>query len=266
MANITVRVIRPDGVTQKLGPLPSDPFGQVYIAYVPDEVGNFTLQMFFGGQVIAGNNPAPGAPDEFIGDYYQPSASNVFTLKVQTQLVYPTPTSSSPITTDTPTPPPSSQPTPITAPTATSTPQPKPIPTITIACESSTSCSNFDVDIIGNLNGSGAAISNAKILLSYSITASSSWIDLTTTETGSNGDFSEVWTPQATGSYLLKAAYAGNTEYSDVSKIVNFAVIPFEDQNVFSVMSNSTVTSLSFNSECRNSASTPMGPQAPQAT
>jgi hypothetical protein len=40
----------------------------------------------------------------------------------------------------------------------------------------------------------------------------------------------------------------GNSVYSNSSTIVNFVVTPFEQQTVFSVTSNSTVTALYFNS------------------
>ena len=42
--------------------------------------------------------------------------------------------------------------------------------------------------------------------------------------------------------------YAGNPDYAATNKTVSFAVVPFEEQNVFSLTSNSTVTSLFFNS------------------
>jgi outer membrane protein assembly factor BamB len=48
--------------------------------------------MAFGGQTLAGANPVPGVPNNnvFIGDYYQPSKSNIFTLAVQQeQIGYP---------------------------------------------------------------------------------------------------------------------------------------------------------------------------------
>jgi hypothetical protein len=57
--------------------------------------------------------------------------------------------------------------------------------------------------------------------------------------------------PSVTGSYLLKAVWAGNENYSDASVIVHFAVTPFEEQSVFSVTSNSTISEFSFNSTSR---------------
>ena len=105
------------------------------------------------------------------------------------------------------------------------------------------------MDIAGSLHSSeGVAISNAHVLLSYSVNDGYSWIDLTTVSTDDSGDFSVAWNAQVTGSYLVKVVYDGNSEFASATKIVNLVVTPFQEQNVFSVTSNSTITALYFNS------------------
>ena len=67
-----------------------------------------------------------------------------------------------------------------------------------------------------------------------------------------DGSFSVEWLPPTTGNYLVNATYWGNSIYSPVFTAVNVLVAPStgdQTQNVFSVESNSTVTSLAFNSE-----------------
>ncbi len=87
---MTVKVTHPDGTTEPLGPFTSDATGGSHTTYTPNVVGNYTFQMFFGGNTLAGNNPFPGVPpNEFVGDYYQPSQSNIFTLTVQTEPIEP---------------------------------------------------------------------------------------------------------------------------------------------------------------------------------
>lgn len=84
--NMTVVVTHPDGTTETLGPFTSDDTGGTVTTYTPSSVGNYTFQMIFGGQTLAGNNLAPGSDPSFypnIGDYYQPSKSNIFKLTVQ---------------------------------------------------------------------------------------------------------------------------------------------------------------------------------------
>jgi hypothetical protein len=66
--------------------------------------------------------------------------------------------------------------------------------------------------------------------------------------TDNNGNFLAVWLPSVTGDYLLEAQWVGNANYSETSTVINFAVLPFGEQSVFSVASNSTISALAFNS------------------
>ncbi len=96
--NMTVVVTAPDGTKQTLGPFSSDSSGGTSTTFTPANVGNYTLQSFFGGQTLAGDNPSPslypGQPaSTAIGDYYQPSQSSPFTLTVQSD-----PITNSPLT------------------------------------------------------------------------------------------------------------------------------------------------------------------------
>jgi hypothetical protein len=83
---MTVLVTKPDGTTTTLGPFTSDDTGGTSTTYVPATTGNYTFQMTFPGQKLAGANPAPGAPPSpFVGEVFGGSTSSVFTLTVQTQ-------------------------------------------------------------------------------------------------------------------------------------------------------------------------------------
>ncbi len=140
-----------------------------------------------------------------------------------------------------PIPTPSAEPTPTPVPTQTS-------PTLDISCRSCTSYTGFNIQLIGSLTFNGSGIAGAPILLSYSVNGGKSWIDLTLVYTGSDGRYLALWMPSATGNYLLKANFEGNSDYSNTTVTANFAVTPFEEQSVFSVLSNSTITEFSFNS------------------
>ncbi len=91
--NMSVYVTAPDGTTTKIGTYTSDDTGGTSTTYTPTVVGNYTFQMKFGGETLAGNNLSPGTPTSAypeIGDYYGPSDSNVFTVTVQQeQISYP---------------------------------------------------------------------------------------------------------------------------------------------------------------------------------
>ena len=175
----------------------------------------------------------------------------------------PTPTltpTPSPIPTPTyhpiPSPSPTPSPTPQTTPTPTSTPNPtamptpqpsQNVPTLKVSCVSSTSSLNLKVDITGRLNCKETGI--AEPTSCYPIVSfGNSWIDLTTVRTDTDGNFEATWNPPVTGYYMLKAVYGGDQVFSSVSDLVNFVISPLQEQSVFSVTSNSTITSLYFNS------------------
>jgi len=80
--NMTVVVIHPDGTKETLGPFSSDATGGSHTTYTPTAIGNYSFQMFFGGQTLAGENGA-NPTNAYIGDYFNPSSSNVFQLTVQ---------------------------------------------------------------------------------------------------------------------------------------------------------------------------------------
>ena len=113
---------------------------------------------------------------------------------------------------------------------------------------SSASYSNFKVEITGSLAFKGAGISGVPILLSYSVNEGNSWIGLATASSDSNGNFAVVWFPTASGTYLLNAQWPGNSTLSVANKTINFAILPYQDQSVLSVSSNSTISPFAFNS------------------
>ncbi len=184
--------------------------------------------------------------------------------------INPTP-SPTPATTPQPTPAPTPTPASTTSPTPQSTPQPTPsptpspllTPTLTLSCITSTSYASFNVEITGSLTANGAALSGAPISIFTSTTSGNSWQDLTLVNTASDGTFSTQWQPSVTGTYMINATYAGDSNYSGQSTAVTLAAAPFTFQNtqdVFSVASNSTVTDLTFNSTNNELSFTVSGP------
>jgi hypothetical protein len=80
--NLMLTITGPSGNT-KLGPFTSDPTGGTYTDFTPTAVGTYTVSFSFPGQILAGNNLAPGTqPDPYIGDYFEPSNATT-TLTVQ---------------------------------------------------------------------------------------------------------------------------------------------------------------------------------------
>ena len=77
---MTIKVTKPDGTTETLGPFTADDTGGTYAPYTPTQLGNYTFQMSYPGQNLTGANPPPAgysaAVKAYIGDYYQPSTSD----------------------------------------------------------------------------------------------------------------------------------------------------------------------------------------------
>ncbi len=74
--NMTVRETLPDGTVKTLGPFTSDLTGGSYTNIVPDQVGTYTFQFFYGGQTLATNS-------RWAGLINAPSESNIASLTVQ---------------------------------------------------------------------------------------------------------------------------------------------------------------------------------------
>jgi len=147
--------------------------------------------------------------------------------------------------------------------------QPKPvdtrIPTIlAVSCKSSASLSQFSAQIEGYLMGGnesgGAVLPNAPIFFSYSVTGGREWIPLTSVNTDARGVFSFTWMPDVTGDYMIKAIWDGDETYADTTTVVNFAVVEFPAETVFSVTSNSTVSQFSFDSDSKELSFSVTGP------
>jgi uncharacterized repeat protein (TIGR02543 family) len=129
-----------------------------------------------------------------------------------------------------------------------------PVPSLSFYCSSSTTASGFKVQINGALVYSLTGISGTGVAFSYSANGGATWHDLAYLITGDDGNFSAVWMPSASGNYIIKGIWLGDDVYSGTSSTVNFSVTPMEtetegqDETVFSVSSNSTLSALSFDS------------------
>ena len=132
---------------------------------------------------------------------------------------------------------------------------------LTIDLGTSTALIGFSVSINGRLSDyKNTGLNGAQILLTYSNTGEAPWNTITTINTTADGSYSALWMPTATGTFVLKATYQGNETYPNTNSFVNLAVIAYEAKNVFSVVSNSTVSALAFNSSSNVLSFTVSGP------
>lgn len=209
-------VIDSNGNYQIVGTNSTQPgTGTFYFSYTPDIAGEYLCMFNYPGETLAGNV------------YSGCQSNNSFLVDSSLPTPSPTPTS---------------------MPTPTSNSTTNLGTALNVYCQSSTTATNFKVNIQGTLTADNSGISDASIQLSYSVDGGNSWTPLTFVSTDNGGVFQAVWTPLVSGNYFLRALYEGNSELAPANTTVNFAVLPFEDDSVFSVASNSTVTALAFNS------------------
>lgn len=131
---------------------------------------------------------------------------------------------------------------------------------LSLFLNSKTSLLGFRVNLNGILEANGTPIGGASILLSYSVTDGQTWNDITAVPTSSDGNYSAVWQPSATGTYLVRARWTSYYPYDAAESTRMLSVNTFDDQNVFSVVSNSTVSALAFNSTSKELSFTLSGP------
>ena len=134
--------------------------------------------------------------------------------------------------------------------------------TLTISCSPSTTYVGFKVDITGKLTNSlTGGISGVTIVLNYQVPGVPTWNLIQSVTTKADGTFSVIWIPTATGYYLIEARWDGNDNWPPGAyNTVNLAITPYSDEYIFSVESNSTVSSLVFNSTSRELSFTLSGP------
>ena len=131
---------------------------------------------------------------------------------------------------------------------------------LSLFLNSDTALLGFKVRINGTLTGDEQPISGANVLLSYSVTDGQTWNDITTVPTSADGSYSAVWQPSATGTYMVRASWRPYYPYEVAESVRMLSVNTFDEENVFSVFSNSTVSALAFNSTSKELSFTVEGP------
>ena len=120
---------------------------------------------------------------------------------------------------------------------------------LTVAVDCLATYVGYKVKISGRLaDAYGFGISGANLLATYAIGGGSPK-DIASFNTTANGNYYVEWVPTSkSGNYSLKVAWEGNEDFERTEASINLAVAPMEEQYVFSVISNSTITEIAFNS------------------
>jgi len=123
---------------------------------------------------------------------------------------------------------------------------------LSLSLSSSTSLLGFSVGISGFLSGiDSAAISNGIVLLEFTVPAATGWSTLTSATTGPDGNYQTTWLPQATGTFTVRASWAGNGIYEPTSITATLTSISDGSKYIFAVASNATVSSSVYNASAK---------------
>jgi hypothetical protein len=104
------------------------------------------------------------------------------------------------------------------------------------------------VDISGVLRESNSTpLSNKTVVLSYNFPGLNSWIPISSDLTDENGTYCVQWINSASGTFTLKAQWAGDSATKGISNTTSLSFLPYKNQQIFTFESNSTVSGLVFN-------------------
>jgi parallel beta-helix repeat protein len=123
------------------------------------------------------------------------------------------------------------------------------IPTfISISTSPSTTYVGFAVNINGTLHDIyGNGLENQTVILYYTFPGADTWVPITSDTTDPLGKYYVEWVTPATGSFTIKAEWIGNTTHFGANNIISLSTIPYQNEFVFSVESNSTISAVTFN-------------------
>jgi hypothetical protein len=117
----------------------------------------------------------------------------------------------------------------------------------------STSTSATTVGSAVNINGrlydpSGDPLQNELVVLSYTFAGANSSFPISSSLTDEAGNYNMQWIANASGTFTLEVSWSGNSLYAGASNSTTLSLLPYENEQLFFVESNSTVTALAFNS------------------
>ena len=123
------------------------------------------------------------------------------------------------------------------------------MPTAVSISTSSTTLAGSPVNITGDLtdvNGNG--LSSQIVVLYYTFAGINSWLPISSSATDPGGNYNIQWVNTATGIFTLMVQWQGNDTFFGTNNTVTLCSLPCQNQTVFFVESNSTISALTYNS------------------
>jgi hypothetical protein len=118
---------------------------------------------------------------------------------------------------------------------------------VSISTSSPSVAVGYSVNITASLvDSAGVSLKNEAIDLFYTFTGIENWTPLSSNCTDSLGNCYTNWTPPAASYFTIKAVYTGNYTHVESIRKVTVSLLPYGVTYLFSVESNSTVSSMGF--------------------
>jgi hypothetical protein len=121
---------------------------------------------------------------------------------------------------------------------------------ISISTESLSATAGSIVNVFGTLlDSNNTPLKNETVVLSYTFPGAGSWIPISSGLTDEQGNYNIQWINSASGTFTLKTQWNGDILHLSVSNTATLSFLPYKNQRVFLLESNSTVNALAFNNE-----------------
>jgi hypothetical protein len=121
---------------------------------------------------------------------------------------------------------------------------------ISISTEYSSTTPGSAVNVFGTLMDSNSVpLQNKTVILSYTFSGAGSWIPISSGRTDEQGNYNIQWINSASGTFTLKAEWSVDSAYMGASNTTTLSFLPYQNQQVFFIESNSTIYDLAFNNE-----------------
>lgn len=120
---------------------------------------------------------------------------------------------------------------------------------LSVAIDCLTTYVGYTVKISGKLtDANGLGISGANLLATYA-TSGGPWKDIDSFSSTIDGGYHAEWMPTSKSeNYSVKVSWEGNRNFERAEASINLAVAPLEEKYVFSVISDSTISEIAYNS------------------
>jgi len=136
---------------------------------------------------------------------------------------------------------------------------------LSISAVRSADTAGATVNVYGKLyEPNGAPLTNKTVVLSYDFEGANATFHIGSEITDDSGDYSTQWISPGEGTFTLYVEWPGDENHPRVVNGTALTFLPYESQQTFMVESNSTVTSMNFNSTTNELAFTVSGPLGSQ--